>query len=161
MAGAEHRTLLDPTGAFGGGQIGYNFQRGNIVFGIETDIQGSGISDSGCGGASHRSTGSAAFAAALAMPSIALSSMGLAVSAMGRSRTTAMPRLQTGWVAGGGVEYKLTPAWSAKAEYQYFDLGASSSCAGPLGDAYGDRTQFSTFRVGVNYFVGGGYDPLK
>ena len=29
--------------AFGGGQIGYNFQRGNIVFGLETDLEGSGI----------------------------------------------------------------------------------------------------------------------
>ena len=38
-----------PAGAFGGGQIGYNFQRGNIVFGIETDIQGSGVSTAGGG----------------------------------------------------------------------------------------------------------------
>jgi len=37
---------LDPTGAFGGAQIGYNFQRGNIVFGIEADFEGAGISDS-------------------------------------------------------------------------------------------------------------------
>ncbi len=28
---------LDPAGGFGGGQIGYNFQRGNIVFGVEAD----------------------------------------------------------------------------------------------------------------------------
>ncbi len=34
---------IDP-GAIGGGQIGYNFQHGNIVFGMETDFQGSGIS---------------------------------------------------------------------------------------------------------------------
>jgi hypothetical protein len=33
---------------------------------------------------------------------------------------------------------------------------------GPLGAGTGDQTQFSTFRVGVNYFIGGGgYDPLK
>ncbi len=31
---------------FGGGQIGYNVQRANLVFGLEADIQGSGISDS-------------------------------------------------------------------------------------------------------------------
>ena len=37
---------ISPAGAFGGGQIGYNFQRGNIVFGVEADIQGGSITDS-------------------------------------------------------------------------------------------------------------------
>jgi outer membrane immunogenic protein len=37
---------LSPSGGFGGGQLGYNFQRGNWVYGVETDIQGAGISDS-------------------------------------------------------------------------------------------------------------------
>src|ERR1700722_3379104 len=35
-----------PGGGFGGGQLGYNYQRsGNIVLGVETDIQGAGITD--------------------------------------------------------------------------------------------------------------------
>ena len=33
-------------GGFGGGQIGYNVQRGNIVFGLEADLQGADITDS-------------------------------------------------------------------------------------------------------------------
>ncbi len=37
---------LSPAGAFGGGQIGYNAQRGNFVFGVEADIQGANITDS-------------------------------------------------------------------------------------------------------------------
>jgi len=50
-----------------------------------------------------------------------------------------------------------------KAEYQYLDLDASAANgAGPLGNIYfGNDTQVHTFRVGVNYFVGGGYVPLK
>src|SRR5437868_9947495 len=36
---------LDPSGGFGGGQIGYNYQVQNWVFGIETDIQGASIKD--------------------------------------------------------------------------------------------------------------------
>ena len=28
-----------------------------------------------------------------------------------------------GWTAGGGIEYALTPAWSAKLEYDYLDFG--------------------------------------
>ena len=31
------------SGVIGGGQIGYNWQTGPLVFGVETDIQGSGI----------------------------------------------------------------------------------------------------------------------
>jgi outer membrane immunogenic protein len=40
---------VNPEGGFGGGQIGYNFQRGGFVFGIETDIQGAGIDDKNTG----------------------------------------------------------------------------------------------------------------
>jgi len=29
----------------------------------------------------------------------------------------------TGYVAGGGLEYKIGPAWSVKTEYQYINLG--------------------------------------
>ena len=36
---------LDPAGGFGGGQIGYNVQRGNIVFGLEADIEGADITE--------------------------------------------------------------------------------------------------------------------
>ena len=34
---------FDRNGGFGGAQIGYNVQRGQLVFGIEADIQGAGI----------------------------------------------------------------------------------------------------------------------
>ncbi len=37
---------LQPSGAFGGGQIGYNLQNGQFVYGVEADIQGADISDS-------------------------------------------------------------------------------------------------------------------
>ncbi len=31
-----------------------------------------------------------------------------------------------GWTAGAGVEYKISPSWSFKAEYQHFDFGNMS-----------------------------------
>src|SRR5262249_48974746 len=34
---------IDPHGGFGGGQIGYNWQSGYVVFGVEADIQGAAI----------------------------------------------------------------------------------------------------------------------
>jgi hypothetical protein len=33
---------------------------------------------------------------------------------------------QTGWTAGGGVEYALDPHWSAKVEYDYLGFGSQS-----------------------------------
>jgi outer membrane immunogenic protein len=37
------QTTLDPKGGFGGGQLGYNWQRGHWVFGWEVDFQGASI----------------------------------------------------------------------------------------------------------------------
>jgi outer membrane immunogenic protein len=157
---------LDPTGPFGGVQVGYNFQRGSFVFGAEADFQGAHISDSNSFEKSEMSWfgtvrgrlgyafgpallyGTGGFAFGNVENSIALA------GGLSRSET------QTGWVAGGGAEYKVTPAWSAKAEYQYLDLDANSN-VGALGLGNETRTQVHTFRVGLNYFMGSLYEPLK
>jgi outer membrane immunogenic protein len=34
--------------------------------------------------------------------------------------------VRAGWTAGGGLEAFLSPSWSAKAEYLYYDLGSTS-----------------------------------
>ncbi len=74
--------------------------------------------------------------------------------------------VQTGFAAGGGVEYKFSPTWSLKAEYQYIDLGhkdpvlTSGSVRG--NDAiHAGEVQLNTVRVGLNYHFGQGYEPLK
>ena len=55
-----------------------------------------------------------------------------------------------GWTLGGGVEYKFAPSWSVKGEYQHVEWTSIDT-----------KPAFDTIRFGVNYFVGGGYDPLK
>lgn len=70
---------------------------------------------------------------------------------------------QTGWTAGGGVEWMFMPNWSAKAEYLYYDLGTASanySMIAPdtysglsaiyLGNA-NTRFNGNIVRAGVNY----------
>ena len=153
---------LDPAGGFGGGQIGYNVQRGNIVFGLEADIEGADISDTAGRVTSKMDwfgtvRGRAGYTVGQALV------YGTGGFAYGNVTNTGWPsETQTGWVAGGGVEYKINPTWSAKAEYQYLDLDATDAAgAGRLGDARLDRTQVNTVRVGLNYFVGGVYEPLK
>jgi outer membrane immunogenic protein len=155
----------DPSGGFGGGQIGYNWQgvwNPNVVVGIEADFQGGDISDKAFGFRSElnwfgtvRGRLGYAFDRALVY--------GTGGFAYGEVKNTSYPsETQTGWVAGGGIEYKLAPAWSLKGEYQFLNLDANDNAgAGRLGDAELGRTEVHTFRLGVNYFVGHGYEALK
>jgi outer membrane immunogenic protein len=76
-----------------------------------------------------------------------------------------------GWTVGAGVEYKLSPVWSLKAEYQHFDFGSltntfsrdfSSACGSyPTACSYKNEVTVDSVKVGVNYFVNGGFAPLK
>jgi len=159
---------LSPDGVLGGAQIGYNFQRGPIVFGLETDLEGSDITDSNTFAKSEmnwfgtvRGRLGYAFGKALVFGTagFAYGNVENSSSAYGSKSET-----QTGWVAGGGVEYKITPNWSGKVEYQYIDLSAEHPWpgTGALGLGWNNtETQVQTVRVGVNYFFNSSYAPLK
>ena len=50
----------------------------------------------------------------------------------------------TGYVLGGGIEYKFSPSWSLKAEYQYLNFGkndatTSAAAANPAFSGNGIR----------------------
>lgn len=188
---------METEGGFGGGQIGYNWQNGGVVLGLETDIQWGDLSSSGT---SHVTGGLAndfitnkldidyfgtvrgriGFAAERAL---IYATGGLAYGGVAFSEdkqnivdrdayvTATNDATLTGYVVGGGVEYKLTNSWSVKAEYQYLDLG-SISVTGPrvaypgqptaTGNATSETdVNFHTVRVGLNYKLGGDYIPLK
>jgi outer membrane immunogenic protein len=83
------------------------------------------------------------------------------VNAPGFSATNNNIPPQLGWTVGGGVEYAITEAISAKAEYLFVQLG-TSSCPTSVGciavnlvNAGGTPTSHSLFenlvRAGVNY----------
>jgi outer membrane immunogenic protein len=156
---SDRTDFLDPTGAFGGGQIGYNFQRGPLVVGLEADFDGAGISDSAGGNKSSLDWfGSARGRIGYALDRALVYATG--GYGYGHVKNNAFSQTQDGWVVGNGVEYKFTPAWTARLEAQFYDLGASST-VGPLGMGAGTHTEFSTLRVGLNYFFGNGYEPMK
>jgi outer membrane immunogenic protein len=167
---------LSPSGGFGGGQIGYNWQgvfglSSSWVFGIEADIQGSGISDSAFfGNTSVESSlnwfGTVRGRAGYVMgPTMIYFTGGFAfgeVAAKGRffggGNGFGVPfdvaETQSGYVLGGGVEYAFSPAWSLKGEYQFISLNASDFAgAGALGLTGRDRSEVNTFRIGVNYHI--------
>jgi outer membrane immunogenic protein len=162
---------FQPEGGFGGGQIGYNWQGGlglggAWVFGVEADFQGADISDSAFGVTSKlnwfgtvRGRLGYAFDRTLvyATGGFAYGEVEKKIPGFSQSET------QTGYVVGGGVEYKINPSWSLKGEYQFISLDASDfNGVGPVAAfSNTDSTDVHTVRLGLNYHVGHGYEPLK
>jgi outer membrane autotransporter protein len=69
---------------------------------------------------------------------------------------------ETGWTVGGGMEFALTDKWSGKAEYLHYELGAET-----FHTTVSDRsrpeiaTQGDIVRVGVNYHLSTLRDSAK
>jgi outer membrane immunogenic protein len=55
-----------------------------------------------------------------------------------------------GWTIGAGLEYMFAPNWSAKVEYQYYDLGTSRIGNNLVGFADFKHEQH-TVKAGINY----------
>ena len=55
-----------------------------------------------------------------------------------------------GWTVGAGLEYMFAPNWSAKIEYQYYDLGHSSVIFSDLTEGRW-RNDEHTVKAGINY----------
>jgi outer membrane immunogenic protein len=148
---------LKPTGAFVGGQVGYNYQTGLFVWGVEADIQVAHINDSTgalaapptLGATITRSVNLDWFGTVRGRLGLAIWDhtliygtagvmYGEEVSNMLVSPVPAVPILninpgatstKTGWTAGGGIEYAFTKSLSAKLEGLYYDLGSETISA--------------------------------
>jgi outer membrane immunogenic protein len=170
---------LAPSGGFGGGQFGFNWQGflgyRPLVLGIETDLQGSAIEEKGIDrtSATYKSNldyfGTVRGRVGYAADSVLLYfTGGFAYGAVKNNVVNptvfSIDRTDTGYTLGGGLEYKITPAWSIKTEYQYIDLGKGdpTSTAGSYSSRGGTIRDdaFHTARIGVNYQVGTLYLPL-
>jgi outer membrane immunogenic protein len=171
---------FSPSVGFGGGQIGYNIQRHNFVFGVEADIDGSTVQDSVTftsnfiGSASARSDlnwfGTARGRIGYGFDrSLVYFTGGLAFGGVKDTLSTSFSKpltlenTKTGYVVGGGIEYSLAPSWSVKAEYQYIDLGSDTLSVSKLeGSAkLFDPHTYNTVRAGLNYHIHNEYEPLK
>jgi outer membrane immunogenic protein len=176
----------DPAGGFGGGQIGYNWQgvwHPRLVLGVEADVQGAGIQDSihdvNFGDSAKTSLdwfgtvrGRVGYAFDGVLPYF---TGGFAFGGFDKSFSGPvlvgtpyhLNDTATGYVLGGGVEYKVSPAWSVKAEFQYINLG-KNDLTNPAGlhfsrftDSLFKEDAFNTVRFGLNYHFISAYEPLK
>jgi outer membrane immunogenic protein len=147
-----------------GGHAGYNWQSGAAVFGFETDIQGTHLNSAMNGGLTHNPAlplpppGDFATTSAVVDwygtlrgrlgwtngPWLLYGSAGLAYGDVGLSSTfdtlgkltsAQTSGVRSGWVAGAGLDYWLSPSWIFNIQYQHVDLGTVgvSSAAGPFG----------------------------
>ena len=150
----------DPKGAMAGGTVGYNFQTGQWVWGLETDIDWSGMKgDATCGAGSCTTKndwlGTARGRLGFAgwndwLPYITAGAAYGDVKAENAAGASAS-KTQIGWTAGVGLEYALRSSWSVKLEYLYADLG-KFDCGATCGAAT-DNVSFKAnmIRAGVNY----------
>lgn len=167
------------SGFVGGAQAGYNWQSDSFVYGIETDIQYSGIeaetsasysdgldSASGSVGGSIDWFGTTRARLGFtptdrfmvyATGGVAYGKMEVfaegAINGVG-GRIDAS-KTKVGWTAGAGAEYAIDNNWSLKTEYLYTDLGKWTFAEGYIDNGvYGSADanfKFHTVRAGINY----------
>jgi outer membrane immunogenic protein len=168
---------LHLSGPFGGGQVSANWQSGPWVIGAEADVQLANIIDSdkqavsALGGDYEFKSNSeidwfstVRLRSGIAMDNILLyGTGGVAFAGLDASATIVDPvygtikwsddYTDTGWTAGGGVEWGISKNASAKIEYLYVglgnkDLGGSSQLEDAKVKA---STNFQTIRLGVDF----------
>ena len=143
------------SGGLVGGTLGYNYQVGQAVFGVEGDIDWSNIRGSAtCGAGFNCETrndwlstarGRIGYAFDRFMPYLtggaAFGNIKSTVAGVGSSNVT-----KAGWALGGGLEAAVAGPWTAKVEYLYADLGRGGSVLGA-----DTRFNANTVRAGLNY----------
>jgi outer membrane immunogenic protein len=151
------------SGFIGGGQIGYNYQINQWVWGLEADVSGSGIKNNlatfgpitadfnwnslvtltpRLGYAFDSWLVYGKVGGAWADVSVSINGpFGFGSSAGGTA---------SGWVAGVGAEYAFRNNWSAKIEYNHFDFGSDGGTF-----ITGNSVTLDAVKAGVNYRFGG------
>jgi outer membrane immunogenic protein len=166
------------SGVIGGGQVGYNWQSGNLLLGLEADIDGSGQSGTNTAvigiGTDAVANRVRAFGTARARVGFAADRWlwyvtgGFAWQDVAYNETFTVPGLTTGiangsttrggYSVGGGVETALWGNWTGRVEYLYLDTGTwTTTTAGFVAPltfttvTSSVRTQNNVVRAGLNF----------
>ena len=148
--GKVSNSNTDPSGIFGGGQLGYQWQYNQFVFGAETDLQLSSADDTFAPYKfSNPWFGTLRARIGYAMNNILFyATGGLAYGDVkGEMNALTESKTEVGWTLGGGMEMGFTPNWSAKVEYLYMDLADRSYSITGVDNGFSS----SLLRFGVNY----------
>jgi outer membrane immunogenic protein len=157
---------ISPKGGMIGATVGYNWQAGSFVYGLEADFSWSMMKgDTPCGIATCETKntwfgtarGRLGYSFDRFLPYVTAGAAFGNVEAVNNNPgfgTASDTRF--GWTAGAGLEYAFLGNWTAKVEYLYVDLG-SFDCGTACTLTPPANVDFKThlFRVGVNYKFGG------
>jgi outer membrane immunogenic protein len=165
-------TVDQSQGVFGGASLGYNFQVGQLVYGLEADIgylgpkHSTALTGTTSGSAVGLRSGTygditgklgVAFGPALlyGKGGVAFFGGGDNFSTVsGSYSSTSHTGMATGWTAGAGLEYAWSRNWSTKIEYQHFDFGKKDFTvfnAANVGSTFNQAVTSDTVKVGLNY----------
>jgi opacity protein-like surface antigen len=166
---------IDIGGAIAGGQIGFNYQVGAAVWGLEADadwanIQGTNTCFAAIGGlncgAKVRSIGTVAARLGYAVDrtllyvkgggawvndEYSLNNSGIVAPGAAVIATTTVTKW--GWTIGGGIEHALSNNWTMKLEYNYMSFGSNAVTfpfAAPF-NTFSIDQRVSLVKLGVNY----------
>ncbi len=148
---------VDGSGFIGGGQIGYNYQINQIVFGLEADIQyvdnkksssfigapilGTQLNTTAESELRYLGTVRARLGytpvdrllvyatGGLAYGDVRTTTSVLGVQAGGLQWAGSKSDMKVGYTVGAGAEYALTNNWTLRGEYLYYDLGKQTVAA--------------------------------
>lgn len=164
-----------PDGVLAGGQVGFNAQMGSWLLGIEgtvswSDVDGSGHVDSTSfpGASIHTVSDTNWIATFVGRLGYTLDDTLLYVKGgvayfdfdfRGSATFNGVEQGgasvsggRTGWTIGAGIEFPLSPAWSARLEYDFYDFETKQYLFG--GDTPIDLdAEFHTVQLGLNYHV--------
>jgi outer membrane immunogenic protein len=158
---------LGETAVFGGVHAGYNWQHASFVYGVEGDVGFSSHIDylSSIRGRLGVASGNALFYGAGGVAFVG-TNLSASISNTFNTATFDLSEHQTGYVVGGGAEFKLNPRWSVGVEGLYYGFDGVTSnvnaanTAGYVGTANAGA-DFAVVQGRLSYHLGQGYTPLK
>lgn len=168
---------VEPTGGVYGGQIGYNWQFGNWVLGVEVAGDGTSL---------RRTDRSIFFPATTDTLTSEINGLFTATERVGYAFNNWLPYIKggyagtnlrtrnfdnigglnilehkewrNGFTVGAGIEYGITPNWTAGVEYAYMNFGEHTWVGPNLSfgpETFKDTLEISTITARLNYRFGG------
>lgn len=163
ISGAAGTSTTAPRGFLAGGTLGYNYQVGSWVWGLEGDYDWSDLNHTNvsvvCGTSCQiKNTwlatvrGRVGYAFDRWMPYLT------GGAAFGNvyvgSAAGSVDSTKTGWTAGVGLEYAFLGNWTTKIEYLHVDLG-TADCAALCAPPVSAKFTAEVVRLGLNYKFSG------
>jgi outer membrane immunogenic protein len=158
------------SGGLIGGEYGTNWQFGNWVLGMESDLSWTNLKGSTAellipgNIATTKQTwvgfdrGRVGYAWDRWMIFAAggLAESTIEAYSMAAAGSISESKFRLGWTAGGGVEWAFAPQWSAKVEYLFADFGSHTPYLNPVPAGFSNRANGVSLnenivRVGINY----------